>query len=163
MKCRNFYDNEFSQKATTRLCFPLFLKFLLFLIYFIFLLFIFFQHADVHATACWRIESYAPGHYMLFSYQTGYIICIALISYSLLIEYYKLAVLNIPYSIIIKQRIIKISPKILQMQLICICVTPFRISNTIKPAHVVTSIKRSLFVLSEHFIWMEPLLRGHLS
>ena len=26
LKCRNFYDIEFSQKATTRLCFPLFLK-----------------------------------------------------------------------------------------------------------------------------------------
>ena len=26
LKCRNFYDIEFSQKATTRLCFPLFFK-----------------------------------------------------------------------------------------------------------------------------------------
>jgi hypothetical protein len=63
LKCRNFYDIEFSQKATTRLCFPLFLKFLLqcipYLFYFFCSLF-FFQHADVHATACWRIGSYAP-------------------------------------------------------------------------------------------------------
>jgi hypothetical protein len=143
---------NFHKKLQQDFVFHFFLNFYYSLFILFFCSLFFFQHADVHATACWRIESYAPGHYMLFSYQTGYIICIAIISYSLLIEYYKLAVLNIPYSIIIKQRIIKISPKILQMQLICICVTPFRISNTIKPAHVVTSIKRSLFVLSEHFI-----------
>ena len=62
LKCRNFYDIEFSQKATTRLCFPLF--FLIFIIPYLFYFFcslFFFQHADVHATACWRIGSYAPG------------------------------------------------------------------------------------------------------
>ena len=37
--------------------------------------------------------------------------------------------------------------------------------HTVKPAHVVTSIKRSHFScpLIEHFIWIEPLLGGHLS
>ena len=61
LKCRNFYDIEFSQKATTRLCFPLFFKIFIipYLFYFFCSLF-FFQHADVHATACWRIGSYAP-------------------------------------------------------------------------------------------------------
>ena len=41
---------------------------------------------------------------------------------------------------------------------------------TVKPAHVVTSIKQSpvlkghlFLVLSENFIRIEPLLRGHLS
>jgi hypothetical protein len=38
------------------------------------LLFIFFLHADVHATACWRIGSYAPGaavyQWCGFKYQT---------------------------------------------------------------------------------------------
>ena len=63
LKCRNFYDIEFSQKATTRLCFPLFFKIFIipYLFYFFCSLF-FFQHADVHATACWRIGSYAPDH-----------------------------------------------------------------------------------------------------
>ena len=62
MKCRNFYDIEFSQKATTRLCFPLFKKknCIPYLFYLFCSLFFFLQHADVHATACWRIGSYAP-------------------------------------------------------------------------------------------------------
>jgi len=41
---------------------------------------------------------------------------------------------------------------------------------TVKPANAVTSIKQSpvlkghnFLVLSEYFIWIEPLLRGHLS
>jgi hypothetical protein len=36
---------------------------------------------------------------------------------------------------------------------------------TVKPAHVVTCIKRSSFFrpLVGHFIWIEPLLRGHPS
>ena len=39
------------------------------------------------------------------------------------------------------------------------------IKNTVKPAHVVTSIKRSPFSypVIENFILIEPLLRGHLS
>jgi hypothetical protein len=36
--------------------------------------------------------------------------------------------------------------------------------NTVKPAHMVTSIKRSHFScpITENFIWIEPILRGHL-
>ena len=34
-----------------------------------FVLYFFFQHADVHATACWRIGSYAPGR-ILYMYAT---------------------------------------------------------------------------------------------
>jgi len=35
---------------------------------------------------------------------------------------------------------------------------------TIKPAHAVTCIKRPISCcVVEHFIWIEPLLRGHLS
>ena len=35
---------------------------------------------------------------------------------------------------------------------------------TIKPAHAVTCIKRPISCcVIEHFIWIEPLLRGHLS
>ena len=52
LKCRNFYDIEFSQKATTRLCFPLFFKFLLFLIYFIFFALYFFFSARRCARNC---------------------------------------------------------------------------------------------------------------
>ena len=59
LKCRNFYDTEFLQKATTRLCFPLFFK--ICIIPYLFCSLLFFQHADVHATACCRIGSYAPG------------------------------------------------------------------------------------------------------
>ena len=43
---------------------------------------------------------------------------------------------------------------------------PFNnIIYTVKPAHVVTSIKQSHFScpVIENFIWIEPLLRGHLS
>ena len=61
LKCRNFYDTEFLQKATTRLCFPLFFK--ICIIPYLFCSLLFFQHADVHATACWRIGSYAPDCY----------------------------------------------------------------------------------------------------
>jgi hypothetical protein len=62
LKCRNFYDIEFSQKATTRLCFQLLRKknIIPYLFDFFCSLFYFLQHADVHATACWRIGSYAP-------------------------------------------------------------------------------------------------------
>ena len=66
LKCRNFYDIEFSQKATTRLCFPLFKKKNIIPYLFIFFaLYFFFQHADVHATACWRIGSYAPANVLV--------------------------------------------------------------------------------------------------
>jgi hypothetical protein len=52
---------NFHKKPQRDFVFHFFLKFLLFLIYFIFFaLYFFFQHADVHATACWRIGSYAP-------------------------------------------------------------------------------------------------------
>jgi hypothetical protein len=48
---------------------------------------------------------------------------------------------------------------------------PFLLWVTVKPAHVVTSIKQSpvlkghlfLVLVIENFIWIEPLLRGHLS
>ena len=37
-------------------------------------------------------------------------------------------------------------------------------NSTVKPAHAVTCIKRSLFsCLVENFIWIKPLLRSHLS
>ena len=56
---------NFHKKPQRDSVFHFFLKFLLFLIYFIlFALYFFFQHADVHATACWRIGSYAPGLYL---------------------------------------------------------------------------------------------------
>ena len=43
-------------------------------------------------------------------------------------------------------------------------------TSTIQPAHVVTSIKQSLVIkdhnifwpVIENYIWIEPLLRGHL-
>ena len=37
--------------------------------------------------------------------------------------------------------------------------------HTVKPAHVVTCIKRSHFscLVIDNFIWIEPLLRGHLT
>ena len=54
---------NFHKKPQRDFVFHFFFKFLLFLIYFIFFaLYFFFQHADVHATACWRIGSYAPAH-----------------------------------------------------------------------------------------------------
>ena len=44
--------------------------FLIFIIPYLFNFFcslFFFQHADVHATACWRIGSYAPGYAIILS------------------------------------------------------------------------------------------------
>ena len=56
---------NFHKKPQRDFVFHFFFKFLLFLIYFIcFALYFFFlRHADVHATACWRIGSYAPDWY----------------------------------------------------------------------------------------------------
>ena len=63
LKCVIFMTLNFHKKPQRdSVCLPLFFTFLLFLIYFIFFaLYFFFQHADVLATACWRIGSYAPG------------------------------------------------------------------------------------------------------
>ena len=57
---------NFHKKPQRDFVFPFFFKFLLFLIYFFFFaLYFCFQHADVHATACWRIGSYAPGYHKI--------------------------------------------------------------------------------------------------
>ena len=46
-----------------------------------------------------------------------------------------------------------------------VCLETIHIIYTVKPAHAVTCIKRSPFSwpVIENFIWIEPLLRGHLS
>jgi hypothetical protein len=44
-------------------------------------------------------------------------------------------------------------------------INKLQFGNTVKPTHVVTCIKRSTFSspVIENFIWIDPLLRGHLS
>ena len=69
LKCRNFYDIEFSQKSTTRLSLSstFFKIFIIPYLFYFFCSLFFFQHADVHATACWRIGSYAPDNLFVAS------------------------------------------------------------------------------------------------
>jgi hypothetical protein len=65
---------NFHKKPQRDFVFHFFLKFLLFLIYFIFFaLYFFFQHADVHATACWRIGSYAPVYHIPYNITSSYL------------------------------------------------------------------------------------------
>ena len=52
LKCRNFYDIEFSQKATTRLCFPLFFKNFIIPYFFFFFCSLFFFSARRCARNC---------------------------------------------------------------------------------------------------------------